>query len=189
MPITGSTFLHSAVYFGNLHIVHLLLENGADIEASNNTGYSPLHHYCCLFPCNDSIIDTARLLVESGADVHSKNKNGRSVLESACLLNNGRVVCFLRFLLQNGAATDIDVPDATDSGRTLLHKCAIKSFHLTSDIIEALLEHGGNTKIKDDNGKLPLELACEEGSLSAVYVLYQSMQGDGSIHFRRATQA
>ena len=44
-----------------------------------------------------------------------------------------------------------------------------------------LLQHGANPRNKDQNGKLPLYVACENGSVSATYALVKHMVGDGLI--------
>ena len=46
--VAGDTPLHSASQWGREGIVRLLLENGADVNAVNQYGQSPLH-YACVF--------------------------------------------------------------------------------------------------------------------------------------------
>ena len=65
--------------------------------------------------------------------------------------------------------------------RTLLH-IAVR-FDWDAQVMKVLLEKCANPNLGDNNGRLPLDLACREGSLSSIYILMKRMVGDGSIRF------
>lgn len=54
-------------------IVKVLIEHGADINARDDTGFTPLH-----WAVGRNAPETARLLVESGADVNAKTNEGKT---------------------------------------------------------------------------------------------------------------
>jgi ankyrin repeat protein len=58
-------------------MVEILVEAGADVNARNEKGLSPL----MLLVKNSYNYDLMKLLVKAGADLHAKCKNGKTVLE------------------------------------------------------------------------------------------------------------
>ncbi len=66
----GRTLLHDAAGAGNIAMVKLLLELGADPNAAGRGGHTPL--YCLANECrSETGAEIVRLLVAGGADVHS----------------------------------------------------------------------------------------------------------------------
>ena len=56
----------------------VLLKNGADVNAKNKDGDTPLHH-----AARNSNYNTVEVLLKNGADVNAKNKNGDTPLHWA----------------------------------------------------------------------------------------------------------
>jgi len=74
----GSTPLHCATWKGHERLVEVLLQQGADVNATNNNehwGTTPLH---AAAHANQRAI--AELLIAHGADIHARNLNGRTPL-------------------------------------------------------------------------------------------------------------
>ena len=72
----GSTPLHCAVWKGHQHVVAVLLEAGADVNAHNENdhwGTTPLH---AAAHANQAAI--AELLIDHGADLNAKDREGRT---------------------------------------------------------------------------------------------------------------
>src|SRR5579859_3670811 len=65
----GEAPLHYAATFGSVDSVRVLLERGADPNARNRSGATPLISGAYNF-------EKARLLVEKGADVNAHSQNG-----------------------------------------------------------------------------------------------------------------
>ena len=179
----GRTALHSASR-KNVDIMRLLIHCGADIEAKNIKGETPLTFALSAGP-HDFSLHAVRCLLLAGANANTKNKSGVSALSYASLRPYPENVCSL---LQYGA--DIN---AVKDERTL-HLLAAYCLFDRTKIMEILLDHGANATIKDGNGKLPLDVACEltlnksyekTANIGAIYVLFHAMYGDGSLGFYR----
>jgi len=72
------TALHMAARRGNVAVAEALLEYGANIEARDSLGETPLRR-----AVNCGKIEAAALLLAHGADVRSKDSKGKSVREAA----------------------------------------------------------------------------------------------------------
>ena len=104
----GWTALH--LNFGNLEIVKLLLDSGADINAVSKNGFSatPLQGAAAF-----NKIDLARLLIARGANVNCRGEGGGSPLHEAA--GSGQIE-FAKLLLDHGA--NVNAKD--DNGKTPL---------------------------------------------------------------------
>ena len=78
--IQGWTPLHEAAEAGRTDIVQLLLDAGADVEASDKYGRTPLHT-----ACEFGNTTTVQLLLEQGADPNARNKWDRTPLDLTLL--------------------------------------------------------------------------------------------------------
>ncbi len=102
-----STLLHMAC---NATIARTLLENGADIEARNAAGRTPLQE--CLYRSGYSFRneDDARLLISSlisaGADIEATDNEGDTALHYAAGSNHSYWKALTSILLQAGANTE-----------------------------------------------------------------------------------
>ncbi len=74
----GKTALHIAVEVGSIPIIRILLSHGADIEAQDDLGQTPLWNACLVLR---SVLLT-RILIRAGADMGHKNKSGQSILQA-----------------------------------------------------------------------------------------------------------
>jgi ankyrin repeat protein len=72
------TALHMAARRGNLKVAEALLDRGADLEARDSLGETPLRR-----AVNCSQPALARLLVSRGAGVHSRDRRGLTPLQAA----------------------------------------------------------------------------------------------------------
>nr|XP_019526604.2 ankyrin-3-like [Aedes albopictus] len=87
--------LHSAIKYGRIKLVQILLRNGADINIQNSEGWSALH-----YAVHRKRIDIAELLIDKGIEVNSRSKSNWNALHIAC--NNGDAE-LANMLIENGA--------------------------------------------------------------------------------------
>lgn len=78
----GDSLLATACWHGKKDIVKMLLGFGANIDATNSTGSTPLHRACHK---NDLVI--IEILLEFGADFSIKDRSGRTASD----VGDGRV--------------------------------------------------------------------------------------------------
>jgi len=76
--ITGLTALHQAAFHGHTAIAILLIDAGADVNATDRRGWTPLHS--TVYWGHNEI---AVLLLANGAQVNAKARNGRTPLDWA----------------------------------------------------------------------------------------------------------
>jgi len=78
----GMTALHVAASKGHIEIVELLLANGSDIEAKEETGRTPLH--AAAFRGHAVVVEA---LLAKGANVNALTHDGKTPLDWALLSN------------------------------------------------------------------------------------------------------
>jgi ankyrin repeat protein len=87
----GRTLLHGAANRGTLKAVRWLLEHGADPNALDEHGRSPLH-VCARRNTSTSVV---RLLIEAGSDIGARDASGNTALDYAVENKRVKVVAFL----------------------------------------------------------------------------------------------
>ena len=141
----GLNLLHQAVQQNkiDINIVELLIAKGADINAKENYGYTPL--YKALKNNNysyEDVEEVAELLIAKGADLNVKNTNGNSPLH---------------FALQNE-----NLSDPQDRRDEIYKRDEIASeIYKRDKIAKLLIAKGADVNAKDANGYTPLQLAVK----------------------------
>ncbi|XP_073498187.1 relA-associated inhibitor isoform X1 [Phyllobates terribilis] len=75
----GITALHNAICGANFHIVNLLLNHGANVNAADSHGWTPLH---CAASCND--LQICYILVRHGAAIFATTQSDGSLAVDKC---------------------------------------------------------------------------------------------------------
>ncbi len=94
----SETPLMKASYYGKIEIVKFLLENNADIKATDYRGNTPLLHAAW-----SGHLDVVKELIANGADINEKNKLNWNALMQATVEGHFEVA---KYLLELGSPTD-----------------------------------------------------------------------------------
>ena len=162
------TPLHSAVLYGRLEVVRVLLDNGANAKLEIEEGATALHIVSPgKYDSEKHRVGIARLLLERGGDVNARNKNTFTPLHVAVF--NGRLEV-VRVLLDNGANAMLE----TEEGATALHFVSLGKYDSEEHrvgITRLLLERGGDVNARKKNRLTPLHSAVLYGRLEVARVL------------------
>ena len=166
------TPLHLASYFGNVEIVHLLLNNGADPEANaeDDIGEKPLHKVSYgKYRSEEDGIRVAQLLLERGADVNTRRNDHWTPLHAASYSGNVEIV---RLLLDHDA--DPEASAEGDMGEKPLHQVSFGKYRSQEDgvrVAQLLLERGADVNGRRNDHQTPLHLASYYGNVEIVRLI------------------
>ncbi len=162
------TVLHWAAYEGEVDVVKLLLDHGADIEAQTHEYDTPLS----LATFHTSSVDDEqkrknhisiiKMLLEHGAHVNVQEKNyGFSPLYHA--VSRGDVL-IAQMLLDHGADVDIrdrlPVERPEEFGEPLLCRAARNG---DLEVVRLLLQHGADPMVRTEKGLTSAAIAYQQG--------------------------
>jgi ankyrin repeat protein/Flp pilus assembly protein TadD len=181
--------LGAAAAQGHLDEVRYWVARGADVNARDDKGITPLHRgavgghldvvqYLVAQGANVKVkgsdgstvlhstvllkgnLDVVQYLVAHGADVNARDKEGSMPLYNAALAGSLAVV---QYLATHGA----DVRATNNDGLTALHVAALG--HL--DVAQYLVSHGAEVNARDKEGSTPLLFAVYNGQLDVAQYL------------------
>ncbi|XP_046688481.1 ankyrin-1-like [Homalodisca vitripennis] len=147
--------LHAAALFCKLDIIKLLVNLGANVNLTSKLWGTPLHALASKLPELSHVInqvqeqkDIAEFLVKKGAELNVADDSMNTPLHIA--VKSGYLGLAKHFVTM-GAHVD----SRLIAGETLFHKVVL----LNHDIIEKLLEYGGNFNVCNKQGFTPYHLA------------------------------
>lgn len=144
-----STPLHYAVMKKDIAIVRLLLDYGADVNARNTLGHTPLHIATCIGEKY-----AMELLIGKGASLEAPDRLKRETpLHDAVSRGDAQII---ELLLERGAYINAQ----NNAGETPLHIACKQG---REDVATLLLAAGAEAGIIDDKGRTPLHWAMEQG--------------------------
>jgi len=160
----GNTPLHEAVGHNTSDIVELLLQRGANPNAKNSTGWTPLHKLCATpidLPWSHNItnrIDTIRSLVNHGARLEQRDGNGATPFLIAARTNNLKLAQELISLGAEKTATD-------NRGENASHYAVRSNYVGAGKRIDDLLKLGiKNAHLANNDGDTALDVAIQIAS-------------------------
>ncbi len=154
--------LVEAVKHGTFIDIKNALDKGANINAKNEAGQTPLHSVAY-----KGDPERIRFMVEEGANIEARDFKGGTPLHWSVI--NGRVKN-VRMLIALGANVN-----ATDNkGATPMHWAvnALKINEATQSVnTMILLENGADPRIKDVSGRMPVDYARAKGKAKLVAII------------------
>jgi hypothetical protein len=173
----GNTALHWAARMGLAGVCKELLTKGADVEARNTAGLTPLmaaaEHVDGYRPGGAEDV-----LLAAGAKVDEEDRQGETALHKA-VVNPG--------LCARLAAAGARVDHKDKRGRSALHKAVDKNRATSAGI---LLGHGADPSLLDKKGKAPMHLGgAGGGALRMVMASHEAEQIRGEMAEARAVPA
>lgn len=159
----GRTPLSLASQYHFAAMTKLLLSRGANVDAVNHRGGTPLVELFSTGITEDTIL---LALLDEGADIDARDNAGLSALHHAVVLDP-EAPQLVGLLLQNGA--DVNMRDGGDA--SALHKAAGRDNVRT---VEMLVRQGADVNAEDEEGDTALEWAVLTGSRGVVKVLLEN---------------
>jgi ankyrin repeat protein len=170
----NSTPLHVAMLCNHKEIVRLLISNGADVNAKDDNGYTPLFAATLDHEAGDRR-ETVKFLIAHGADVNATDTLGQTALHNAARVGKKEVV---EVLLANKADPSLEttsgitaeqLADATEHHEivALLKEAATSANEIHEPVtngdinrVEAVLKNKpALANALDASGKTPLHIA------------------------------
>lgn len=152
----GRALLHLAVRNGDVETTKILLERGANPNAADNTGRTPLHWACfegrpwARGDNASKCFELAQALISGGADVNAKDKLGSTPLHYSAWFGCKKTAALL---IEKGA----EVNAVNQEGYTPLHQAAFRG---EWEVIDLLLENGAQVNRKSNSGSTPAARVC-----------------------------
>ena len=141
-------------------VCQVLIDAGADIEARDDMGRSPLH-----WACDSGALEVVKMLVESGAEVRASGNGGLTYAMMAARCGHIETMHYLVGL------PEVDVNHKDRFGRTAVLYAADEKY---ADVVEVLIDAGADIEVKDFQGRSPLLVASKHGHLRVVEVLLKA---------------
>jgi ankyrin repeat protein len=158
----GYPLLSLAVMGGNMKVVQLLLENGADVNAQADENYESALSLA-VYRGNEAIV---QLLLKNGADVNAQVGTSNTSILTKAIMEDNEVI--IRLLLKNGA--DINAQIGGDFGSAF----AIAANKGNQGIVQLLLENGADINAQAGSFGSALVIAAKNGHEAIVRLLLEN---------------
>ncbi|XP_072257961.1 ankyrin repeat and SOCS box protein 13 isoform X3 [Pyxicephalus adspersus] len=175
------TPVHDASRNGQVRQLKQLIDSGVCVNMVTVDSITPLHEACL-----HGHIQCVKLLLAAGAQVDARNIDGSTPLCDASA--GGSFEC-IKLLLENGAKvnpplfTASPLHEACMSGAKVnaakLHETALHHAAKVKnkDLIEMLVEFGGNVYARDNRGKKPSDYSWPNSPTAKCFEYYEKMPG------------
>lgn len=143
----GGTALIEAVSSLQEDMVDFLIENGAQVNAQDHDGVSPLH-----MASRENSVEIAQMLVNAHATVNIQDNKGMSPLQISIIRGSDDIALFLL-----GKGADVHIIDK--DGQSPLHYAAEWE---ASEVVQSLISKGADPNLQDKDGNTPLHVTQDE---------------------------
>lgn len=157
-----------------LDIVKILVENGVDVNAKDDTRENVYQ----MTPLSKSIyednLEIAKYLIDNGADVTAKDSSGLTPLHWICTATRDKAIEnyeLAKMLVEKGADVNAEDEYFKETPLFWVIKSEIRYMH---DITKLLIENGADVNHKDKDGKTPLMKAAESLNIRAIELLIEN---------------
>jgi len=152
---------------GTVQDVAFFVKNGANVNAKNDGGSTPLLHAAY----HNSSVEVIKYLVSQGADVNVKNNHDYTPLHEV-ILHSGNVEV-LEYLVSQGA----DVNVKNNNGYTALHFVVMYIGNV--EVLKHLISQGADVNVISNWNTTPLDLARERNKTDMIQYLESVGSGSG----------
>eukprot|EP01035_Chromulina_nebulosa_P019442 gene19442-25322_t len=142
--------IHHACNKNHEKIVRILIKSGVDVNSIDDNGDTALHYAAAR-----GILNIVIALLEAGADPSKANNQGVQPLHKATVF--GQLAIVKRLGESNNDSKSMLINSTDSSGDTPLHYAAKGGFVA---IVKCLLDLGANTKVENNGGYKPRDLAA-----------------------------
>jgi ankyrin repeat protein len=176
----GNTPMHFLVSKKEVNYLvgDLLLEGGLSLDSKNNKNMTPLHR-----GAESGSLSGCTFLLERGAKIDPVDNNGFTPLFYSIMNGSTKLVTYL--LEQGSGINKRDI-----RGNTVLHAAVLQAKDQNKgDLINLLLDWGGDIFAKNKIGDTPLSLAMEVGPVTLDYILREDTvnsinnEGNTPLHY------
>lgn len=202
---SGTSWLYLTARINDIEKVKLLLEKGADINASVDGGTTPLmiavqnHHIkmvelliengaavnvadedgtTALMLASREDIEIVKLLLEKNADVNAVNNDGITPLATAAMYGSVEIVTLL---LKNGA-------NLNPANEAIMPPLRAAAEYGNTGVATLLLNNGADVNAVDEHGVTSLFIAAQNGHIEIVKILLDA-KADGNLAFSSKADA
>jgi ankyrin repeat protein len=146
--------LHAATIGGNAELVQIFVAEGADVNAKDDHGWTPLH-----FAVEKQRVAVVKRLIELQANMELRNDEGDTPLAIAAR-KRFRYKDMVDLLIAKGAKVDAAVGSLLKTGLMPLHEAAKAG---DAGQVQLLVSSGSNVNARDEQGRRPLHHAAASG--------------------------
>ena len=164
----NDTLLHMAIRRNRFKIAETLIKRGADANAENDKGVTPLHMLSeSQSPYNDEDknLNLVLLLLKNGAEVNKRDWAKNTPLYLA--IRKGQFM-IAEALLKHGADTNVE----NEQGETPVHVLS-SNYYINEGIIFKLLKNGAEVNRRTVNNDTPLHLAISHSQFVLANILLE----------------
>ena len=172
----GQTPLHYASFVGNIKLIKLLIENGADISVQTNNGFDVLH----LSIMGNKVTPFFYFIQKYNVNINSKDSKENTSLHLATYFNSKKI---FNYLLTNNK---IQINAKNKEGFTPLHFAVVSQ---NKSMIKKLLIKGANCSIKNDKFCTPYDLAVKNNYYSIQNILKGNIYKYSILNYSSYTKA